>query len=217
MADDYNEPSMDPALEGTLLGVIKLAFKKFQQQTDDMIPARVVALDRKNNRVTLQPMIKVVGTDGTEMDRAQVVSVPVYRPGGGGFHISFPIKEGDIGYLKAMDRDVSLWRQGYEDRPPNTQRMKSFEDGLFFPDQAKPWAPEEMDLNGAVISSTDGSVRIVLDNGEARITAPKLTINASEGVDFVGGPIKHNGVNIGDTHTHGGVESGPGTSGPPNN
>lgn len=41
-----------------------------------------------------------------------------------------------------------------------------------------------------------------------------LTVNGN--VNLNGGAVTHNGTNIGDTHTHGGVDPGPGNTGAPN-
>ncbi|MHC5541898.1 Gp138 family membrane-puncturing spike protein, partial [Singulisphaera rosea] len=58
----YAPPSRNPADNDTLTGVLKLAFTKFLQKTDDMLPARVIAYNRATNRAQVQPLISVVTT-----------------------------------------------------------------------------------------------------------------------------------------------------------
>ena len=116
-------PSQDPADNDTLLGALRLVLRKFLAQTDDMLPAKVIAYDRATNRANVQPMVQMVTTDGQKISRAQVVSVPVLNIGGGGFVLSFPIAAGDLGWIKASDRDISLFLQSYSEAHPNTGRM----------------------------------------------------------------------------------------------
>lgn len=63
---------------------------------------------------------------------------------------------------------------------------------------------------------TFGSVRIDLDADAATVTVGgvSLVISAS-GVAITGGRVTHNGTDIGDTHRHGGVDRGSGTTNPP--
>lgn len=220
MATEHQSPSLSPAEDDSLHGVLRSALFKHMQRVDDMMPVRVIAYDRKTNRATVQPVIKMVGTDGAEVPRAQLISIPVYQPAGGGFKMSFPIKEGDFGYVKALDRDVSLFRQGLQDAKPNSLRMKSFEDGFFMPDLMRDFNHADDDENGFILSSDDGSIRLVMDGGQLRITAPKAIFDVADvhltGNLKVDGSVEgQNGVKL-ETHTHGGVETGGGNTGEPN-
>ena len=108
-----NNPSIDPADNDSLVGSITFAFKKLLQQVNGMLPAQVIAYDRTTNRVQVQILITILTTDGSQVPRPQVASLPVLIMGGGGFTISFPIKEGDFGWVLANDRDISLFLQNY--------------------------------------------------------------------------------------------------------
>jgi hypothetical protein len=57
MTDSTCAPSSDPADDDSLAGVLRAVFRKFMQQTDDMLPAVVVAYDRTKNRATVAPCI----------------------------------------------------------------------------------------------------------------------------------------------------------------
>lgn len=82
-----NPPSVDPADQDSLLGMLNTCMGKFLQGVDDMLPARVVAFSRgsggKPDRVQVQPMIHVVATSGQSIARAQIASLPVLNLGGG--------------------------------------------------------------------------------------------------------------------------------------
>jgi hypothetical protein len=202
MAENHSPPSIDPAIRNDAAGTLRFIMQKFLQGVDTMLPARVVAYDRETNRARVQPLIAMLTTDGRAQTRAQVASVPVLQLGGGGFVISFPIQTGDLGWIKAADRDISLFLQSYNESPPNTNRLHTFEDGWFIPDtMMRQVEIQSGDENSLTIQSLDGSTRIVMGNGSIDIFSETLT---------------HNGRNIGSTHTHDGVMPGGGDTGPPN-
>lgn len=141
-------PSINPADLFSMTGMVKLALRKGLQYTDDMLPAKVLAYDRTTNRAQVQILIAMVTTDNKIVDRNQIASVPVLQLGGGGFVISFPLAEGSLGWIKANDRDISLFKKNYQNARPNTGRFHSFEDGVFIPDTM---------LSGVTIASEDAS------------------------------------------------------------
>lgn len=72
-------------------------------------------------------------------------------------------------------------------------------------------------------SFSDGAPRPHDKAGELKIKKGDVSILVSGGgveivgdLTITGGAVTHNGVNIGDTHTHSGVETGPGDTGQPN-
>ncbi|XAO36864.1 baseplate spike protein [Pseudomonas phage WP1] len=54
--------------------------------------------------------------------------------GAGGFHISFPIQQGDIGWIYAADRDTSQFLESLSMSKPNTGRIHKLDHGMFIPD-----------------------------------------------------------------------------------
>ena len=91
---DSVKPSYNPSNLGSLAGAMKEVLGKFLQGVDDMLPAVVIAYDRAANRATVRPTIRVLQTDGTLIDRAQIASVPVLSLGGGDAVLSFNIRLG---------------------------------------------------------------------------------------------------------------------------
>lgn len=220
MADPINSatPSKDPANDGSLYGTFVQVLKKFLQNTDDMLPVKVIAVSTDRTRVTVEPFIKVVSTSGQQVVRAQIASVPVFTLGGGGYVISFPVKSGDKGWIKANDRDISLFLQSYVDSPPNTARQHSFEDGLFIPDIMTTFTINTEDTDNAVFQSTDGTIRIAIGSNKVKITAPTVVIDSPHttltGDLNVTGNITGNGISL-DSHVHSSVQSGPDDTGGP--
>lgn len=203
-------PSIRPADEGSLSGVIKTAVTKAMQSLDVMLPVEVVSYDRATNRATVKHLVQMQGTDGEKVSRAPVSSVRVQQPGNGAFSISLPIQPGDKGWLMAADRDISLFQQGLTEDAPNTARMHSFQDGLFMPDAMSNGDAPAGQGGRVVIGSNSGSSFMAFDGDgfEWHAGGNVLTFGADG--------LKMNGINIGDTHTHGGVLRGDADTDPPN-
>lgn len=176
MTDKNQIPSRDPANDDSMVGMLRQVMDKAAQNTDDMLPARVIAFDRASNRVQIQPMIHVVTTSGQNVARAQVIDIPVMQFGGGDFVLLFNLKPGDFGWVKANDRDISLFLQSGSDSPPNTFRKHSFSDGVFIPDVMRGWTLDPEDAESAVLQSLDGSVRVALAADNIRMTVEGATL-----------------------------------------
>ena len=206
-------PNLDKANDGDFAGVMTDVLQNFLRGVDDMIPAKVVSYDDATNRAVIKPLVMLGTTDGQKISRAQLSNIPVFRFGGGGFFIRFPVKPGDFGWLKATDRDMSLIMQrgGLEDWP-NTLRQHSFSDGMFFPDTLKSWVIDGANADALVIQSIDGSVCVSLHSGKVKIEAADIEVVGNMSVT---GTMTNNGVNIGSSHVHSGVQSGTSNTGGP--
>lgn len=168
-------PDYDSANQGTLQGVIRQALQTFLMNTDDMLPATVISYDRVANVASVQPCIQMVTTDGTLVGRGAIASVPVLSIGGGGFLVNFPLVGGSRGWIKANDRDISLYLQASATAPPNTKRFHSFSDGLFIPDVVAGFTVNGEDANNMVIQNTDGTIRVALWPDRVKVTTPNGT------------------------------------------
>jgi hypothetical protein len=216
----HAQPSQDPANNDSLLGMARQILDKFLQGVDDMLPARVVSYDRATNRAAVVPMVKLLTTDNRQVGRAQVASIPVMLFGGGGVALSFNLNPGDLGWIKANDRDISLVLQAYRDNAPNTLRKHSFQDAVFIPDVMRGLTVASEDASSAVLQTLDGSVKIAIHPDRIKLAAGSvsLTIGPASS-DFVGvvnmpdGAII-DGIPFG-THVHqengdgGGITDGP--------
>lgn len=189
MAEAHAFPSRDPADDGSLLGVMRTVLDKFLQGVDDMLPARVLSYDRATNRATVLPMVKLLTTDNRKLSRAQVASVPVLQHGGGGFVLSFNLRPGDLGWIKANDRDISLVLQAYADDAPNTLRKHSFEDALFIPDVMRGYSIAGEDASNAVFQSLDGSVKVSLWEDRLKLYVGSLSLTMGPSLTTIVGPV----------------------------
>lgn len=189
-----NNPNIDPADNDTLAGTLRFAFSQLMRNVDGMLPARVLAYDRTANRVQVELMIAMISTSGQQVSRAQIANIPVINIGGGGYILNFPLKQGDLGFVMANDRDISLFLQSYSESPPNTRRVKNFADGVFIPSVLTNYDVSGQDDN-MVIQNLDGTVRIAL-------TPDSVDISSSVGVTIdsplttVTGKLVVNGLTI---------------------
>ena len=169
-----NIPSIDPADNGTLSGTFKFVYSKFLETQDDMLPAKVIAYEPgPPGFVQVQPLIAILGTGGDRSSRAAIAKVPVLTLGAGGFVMTFPIKPGDFGWIKANDRDISLFLQTLTEAQPATLRKHSFSDAVFIPMTFDEYQADE---NNLVIQKNDGTVKISLSDDTISIEAPKVNI-----------------------------------------
>lgn len=199
------KPNTDQSDDGSMAGVLSAFMRSTMMGMDDMLPAQVVSYDDATNRAVLKPLITMVGTSGQTIARQSYPNIPVFRFGGGGFFMRFPIKPGDLGWIKASDRDISLFYQsGCAESQPNTERLKSFSDAMFFPDTMRDWVIDGANADAVVLQSVDGSVTLSLHNGKLVYDGPLFQINAD--IEHNGDTI-HNGniVRTGDTTTSGGL------------
>lgn len=174
--ENFPSQGQDPADTGNLGGALRFVFKKLLQNTDGMLPCKVIATttDGKRDFVKVQPLIQVVGTSGDKLDRAQIALVPMLTMGAGNYLMSFPVTKDDLGWIVASDRDISLYLQSNASAAPNTNRLHSFEDGLFVPDKARQWTLDAADATKAVWQSKDGTIKITLGTDKISIVHPTL-------------------------------------------
>lgn len=209
-----NQPSQNPADLGTFQGLFRAVLRKFLQGVDDMLPARVISYDREKNIAQVQPLVAMLTTNNEIVSRARVASVPVFQIGGGNFLLNFNILPGDLGWIKANDRDISLFLQSFNEQAPNTARQHSFQDAVFFPHVMTGYDIDSADSQNCVLQNMDGSVKISLGADKITIKAPHVVIESND-VQINGTSLKHNTKNVGSTHQHSGVQSGGSNTGAP--
>lgn len=171
-------PSKPPAIDGDLGGALAFIFEKLLQKTDGQLPAQVISYNRASNRAMVQPLITIISTSGQRIGRAPIAAVPVLALGGGNFFINFPLGPGDTGWIEASDRDISLFLQSAQMSPPNDGRIHSFEHGRFVPDVFDKFTFTP-DANALVISSLDGSTRLVMSAGKISIIAGEIDLSST--------------------------------------
>jgi hypothetical protein len=182
-----NAPSKDFADDGTLAGAFRQIFRKLQQSMDGMLPAIVVNYDRASNTATVRPVVTLLTTDGSTLQRAQVAKVPVLALGNRAFAINFPLQPGDFGWIEASDRDISLFLQSLNEAQPNTLRFHSFEDARFVPDAIRGFVTDSVAADAMTIQTADGEHRVTISPTEG------IRLKSSSPVEVEGSTLKFTG------------------------
>jgi len=197
MTDASSRPSRDPSMDGTLVGMLTTILNKFvSTNLDGALPAVVESYDAEKNQASVRPMVKIIATDGRSLDRAILPSVPVFQIGAGKHGLFFnDIQKGDLGWIVANDRDISLYLQSLTSKSPNTDRTHSFEDAIFFPDVLRGWAKESGER--ASFQNKAGSVKVALKDLSLELLAPTVNIKTKVNLGS-GGPAI---ARLGDTVT----------------
>ena len=217
MTENYS--SMDENLEGSLSGSFDLALNKMQQKLCIMLPCKVLKVDRNKNIVTVLPLITLLASNGQTPSRGAVEGIPIGNLSAGGFIINFPVKVGDYGYIKSNDRDISLFKKSFTLSKPNTTRKNDFADAVYVPDviDYNKYQIASEDMDALVIQSYDNATKISMSSNKIIFQAETIEQRATNHI-FLNGAMSHNGINIGDTHTHtqndgnhfgGGVDTNP--------
>ena len=188
------------------------------------LPAIVESYDRAKNVASVRPLIMITtlapeASKTNSMRRHLIKDMPVISIGAGGFHISFPINVGDLGWIHASDRDIQQFLRTLKEGPAPTQLVHRFSQGVFIPDVFRNYTINPEDSSALVLQSVDSRSRISISSDSIKITTPlNVTIDSPEthitGHTTIDGDADIGGVSfLG--HVHGGVIPGGGTSGIP--
>ena len=186
--------------DNLLVDLVKDILAASKRAIEVSIPC-VVTKVISRTKVHVRPLIKVIDKDGNSYERDVIEGLPVFTNGAGDKFISFPIVEGDIGWIDASDRDISLFLQSYSSVNPPTNRMHDFGDARFVPDIMTNITIAEEDANAVVIQNRAGSVKIALDDNEIRVKNGSTVVTVSDGsVDAqTAGEFTFNGARITET------------------
>lgn len=191
------------------------------------IPAIVDSIDREKSMVTVLLAPKMIFPNG-DMEERGYVEVPILVSSGGGFMINFPIKEGDVGWVIAGDRDTTGYRED-NSKPYDLLSLgsHSYSFGFFIPDVFsnvdKTFKLTEEDTDKLVIQTLNGNTKIRLSkDGVIDIICPttlniKGNINVDGDINVDGNITASEDVVAGtislQNHTH---PCGDGNTGVPN-
>lgn len=129
-----------------------------------------------------------------------LTDVPVVYPGGGGFTLTFPVSAGDECLVIFASRCIDgWWAYGGVQVQPDV-RMHDLSDGFaLVGPRSTPRVLAGISA-GVQLRADDASVSIEMLAGAVNIIAPA--------------GVYMNGIRVDETHVHGGVETGGGTTGP---
>ncbi|OWK44053.1 Phage-related protein [Fimbriiglobus ruber] len=157
---DYAPPSRNPADNDTLTGLLKLVLTKpCKHRRHAPGPGHRL---RPNDEPRPGPTAdrgRDHGQPGRPTGAVVRAGLPVRRRR---VRPQFPRDDRGYGWIKANDRDISLFKQTTAASSPNTARLHDFADAMFFPDTL---------LNGVTIATEDAA-NAVLQNFAGTVKSP---------------------------------------------
>ena len=195
-------------LSATTTGALRTALQGWQRGIWTAIPGIVKYYSAADNTVTVQPAIRavVVAHDpktgdekNTDVTLPQLIKVPVVQIGGGGFLVDFQPATGDEVLVVFSSRCIDGWWQSGGVQKQTEWRAHDLNDGIAIPGLwSVPRVPAGIGGGGIKLRTVDNSTYVQVTNGNVAIVG-NLTVT---------GTMTNNGVNVGSTHVHGGVQTG---------
>ena len=221
--------------------LIRNAFGELMKDVCTSIPGHVLAFDPLTQRAQVQIGILRVDVSDATFTIPPIVEVPVHFPGGD-FAIEYQIDEGCEGDILFSQRCIDGWVQSGGVATNPRGRFHSMQDAMFLPGfRSQPNVLPDFQNNGVRMRNRGGTQfvwlkndnSISMDNGVARfnVLADGTTLMQNGAGSFQlqadgtflinglkitpdGNVITAAGTNL-NTHRHGGVTPGSGTSGVP--
>jgi hypothetical protein len=171
-----------------------------EQMINGIATATLVRVEAVHaSTVDVRPLVNQIDGANTGIDHGIIHGLPFYALQGGASAFLVTPKAGDKGLAVFCHNDISTVKNTQAQANPGSRRRYSWSDGIYMGAlpmlNAAPTQTIAMDDDGITITS-NGTVTI---NGNVSIT----------------GTLTNNGKAVGSTHTHSGVQTGGGTSGPP--
>lgn len=173
--------------------------------------------------VDVQPLVNLLDGAGNSSPHGVLSKLPYFRLQGGQNAIIIDPQVGDIGIAIFADRDISSVIANQDISNPGSRRRFDMADGLYIggylngtPNQYVQFNDAGMrliDKNGNKIEMTSSGIKMTDANShviEMNSSGVAITGNTS-----VTGTLQDNGVNVGSTHVHGGVQTGGGNTAVP--
>lgn len=187
------------------------------------MPGTIVSVDYGTCRATVKPTLSYHTADGQQMDYPLITGAPVFMPHAGNAQITYPVKAGDSCWIVFAERSIDEWL-GKGSADNHDPRQYDLTDAMCFvglmPAQSISDKNIEL-LNGStsVSITPEGQVNIIGNVSiQGNITCTgKSTMHGNiecQGDIQADGDVTGSGVSL-NSHTHGGVESGGGTTGEP--
>ena len=189
------------------------------------LPGIIQSYDHTAKTCTVQPstQAQITAADGSKqwVNIPLLLDCPVYFPSGGGYTLTFPLVPGDECLVVFASRCIDAWWQSGKVDIQAASRMHDLSDGFVFPGvSSTPHVQPNLSTSAVQLRNAAGTVYVeiagtavnVVTPGSVSLTAPVITLN---GAVEVTGTLHNNGVNVGSTHTHGGVTIGGNNTGAP--
>lgn len=195
--------------ERTLLGMTRFAIRQSVKDLNFAAPGLVRGYDASKRRAKIQPALDVMLTDGSCVEQPVIADVPVLMPSGGGFVAHFPLAAGDAVMLLFSQRGMDAFKLAYGRSCPDREVICDMKDAVAIPGFGS--------LSPSLPASAADSLMLSTEDGGSYVSIGRsgITLSTSGAVSINSSGLTHNGTNVGDSHTHGGVLPGGASTGGP--
>lgn len=187
--------------------------------------------------VDVQPLVNQLDGAGNAVPHAVLHQLPYFRLQGGTDAVILDPKVGDVGIAVFASRDISSVKSSKGQANPGSWRSHDMADGLYVGGLLNGTPVQYVQFTAGGINVVSPSkVTIQAPNielnaaAQCALNSPQIVLNGTvqQGSGSFGGTstwqgnmetlgtLRNNGKDVGSTHTHPGVQSGPSNTGTPN-
>lgn len=182
------------------------------------VPGHVLSFDPATQMAEVQIGLMLEDRLGAQQPRRPNIQVPVQFWGAAGGTLECRVDNGTEGVLFFSQECIDSWVDQGGVAVKSEPRRFSINDAYFIPGvRSIPGAISDFSNDGIRLRSNDGSAYFwIHDNKELEIDGVSLSVKCPANFEqavTTATTIHNQGVNIGRTHTHNGVQSGSGNSG----
>ncbi len=243
MAEQYGYAGLAQAGQGdSEFGALQFLISQALNRVSTATLVKVVSVTNSGGLspvgfVDVQPLVNQLDGAGNAVPHGVLHRLPYFRLQGGADAVILDPKVGDIGMAAFASRDISLVKTSKAQNNPGSWRSHDMADGMYFGGLLN-GTPVQY------VQFTAGGINVVSPS-KVTVSAPDIELNASaqcalnspqivlngtvrQGGGSLGGTstwqgdmntlgtLRNNGKDVGSTHTHSGVQSGPANTGAPN-
>lgn len=161
------------------------------------LPGTILSFDTSTQLAEIQPAIQRIYSNDRAVDLPKIINAPVAIWRGGGFSMTYPIKEGDECLIVFSERSLDRWIEEGEGKKPMHKRTHNLSDGIAFvclsskpnavPDYSDSDLQIKSDSGNAVITlKSDGNINIK-GNGATVDIAPNSDVQNADDVKINSG------------------------------
>lgn len=175
-----------------IYAVMRYAMEGLRTEIQTSIPAIIQSFDPDKRTCTAQPAIRYQMTnyDNTKkwVTLPIIVDIPVIFPSGGGYTLTFPIKQGDECLLVFASRCIDAWWYSSGVQNQDDIRFHDYSDGFALVGvNSRPKVIPNISTNSVQLRADSGADYIEIANdkinvvsvSEINLTSSKITLNAS--------------------------------------
>ena len=172
------------------------ALQGLQADIQTAMPAIIQSFDPITQTCTAQPCLQLLVTNSDNTKKWVTISIvadiPVIFPAGGGFTLTFPVKQGDECLLVFSSRCIDAWWISGKISQQSELRMHDISDGFailgarsiprMIPNVSTTTVQLRSDDSLSYVELASGHVVNVVAPGGLNFTAPTITMNAASSV-----------------------------------